>query len=283
MKELLLSTIQNALKEDIGGGDYTSTACVKNTKNKKAQLITKEDCIISGVELAKIIFLEADNSLHIRILKKDGTKVKKNDVILEMSGSPLSILKTERLVLNYMQRMSGIATKTYELNEYIKHTKTKILDTRKTTPLNRLIEKWAVKIGGGINHRFGLYDLIMIKDNHIDFSGGIKNAIKNCCEYLAEKKLDLKIIIEARNLNEVDKIIECGGIKRILLDNFSIAETSKAVSVIKNKFEIESSGGITEKNIANYANCGVDYISVGCITHNVKSIDLSIIAINESN
>jgi nicotinate-nucleotide pyrophosphorylase (carboxylating) len=252
--------IKNSLKEDLKGGDHTSLACIdKNAKNS-AHLIVKDNGIIAGIELAVFIF-------HIV------------DKILIVSGNSQSILLAERLVLNCMQAMSAIASKTNNICRLISTTKTKVLDTRKTTPLNRKIQKWAVKIGGGHNHRFGLFDMIMIKDNHIDFSNGITNAIHKTKQYLKHEKLNLDIIVETRNLNEVNEVLIEGGVRRILLDNFSFSDTKKAVKAINNKFETESSGGITEDNILEYAKCGVDFISLGALTHTIKNFDLSLKAL----
>lgn len=271
--------IENSLKEDIGDGDHTSIATINNNTKKKAILLVKNDGIIAGIELAEKIFNRIDPSLKIEKKLKDGLKVKKGDIAFKIIGNAHSILKSERLVLNCMQRMSAIATKTYQICKIIEGSKTKILDTRKTTPLNRFIEKWAVRIGGGTNHRFGLYDVIMIKDNHIDFAGGIEQAIKKTKEYLKRKKKNLKIIIEVRNIIELEEVLKCGGIDRILLDNFDVSTTKMAVDLINNKYKIESSGGITENTIKEYANCNVDYISLGELTNSIKNFDLSLKAI----
>ena len=265
-----------SLKEDIQSGDHTSLACINKSNISNAEIIAKNSGLIAGVELAKYIFKKVDNKLDLKQHFKDGDSVKKGDVILSISGTTLSILKCERLVLNCMQQMSAIATKTNIICKKIANTKTKILDTRKTIPLNRKIQKWAVKIGGGINHRFSLDDMIMIKDNHIDFCGGIAQAIKTTKKYLIANKLNLDIVVETRNFDEIKEVIDEGGIKRILLDNFDIAQTKKAVELINNQFETESSGGINEKNILEYAKCGVDYISLGTLTHSIKNFDLSL-------
>ena len=268
--------VVESLKEDIQSGDHTSLACINKSNISNAEIIAKNSGLIAGVELAKYIFKKVDNKLDLKQHFKDGDSVKKGDVILSISGPTLSILKCERLVLNCMQQMSAIATKTNNICKKIANTKTKILDTRKTIPLNRKIQKWAVKIGGGINHRFSLDDMIMIKDNHIDFCGGIAQAIQTTKKYLIANKLNLDIVVETRNFDEIKEVIDEGGIKRILLDNFDIAQTKKAVELINNQFETESSGGINEKNILEYAECGVDYISLGTLTHSIKNFDLSL-------
>ena len=268
--------VVESLKEDIQSGDHTSLACINKSNISNAEIIAKNSGLIAGVELAKYIFKKVDNKLDLKQHFKDGDSVKKGDVILSISGPTLSILKCERLVLNCMQQMSAIATKTNIICKKIANTKTKILDTRKTIPLNRKIQKWAVKIGGGINHRFSLDDMIMIKDNHIDFCGGIAQAIQTTKKYLIANKLNLDIVVETRNFDEIKEVIDEGGIKRILLDNFDIAQTKKAVEIINNQFETESSGGINEKNILEYAKCGVDYISLGTLTHSIKNFDLSL-------
>ena len=275
----LKNFIQNALKEDVGDGDHTSLASIPASSTNKAHLLIKDDGIIAGIELAKMIFNEVDSSLEIEQFLQDGDRVKFGDIAFIVKGNSISILKGERLALNCMQRMSAIATKTAYLNTLIKGTNCKLLDTRKTTPLNRTIEKWAVKIGGGVNHRFGLYDMIMIKDNHIDFTLGVSNAIQKTKTYLTKNNKNLDIIVEARNLTEVDEILEEGGVKRILLDNFDFKTTKEAVKMINNKCQTESSGGITEETIAKYAKCGVDFISVGALTHSVVNFDLSLKAI----
>ena len=275
----LKNFITNSLKEDVGDGDHTSLASIPGTATNKAHLLVKDDGIIAGIELAKMIFNEVDSSLEIEQFLQDGDKVKSGDIAFIVKGNSISILTGERLALNCMQHMSAIATKTAYLNTLISGTACKLLDTRKTTPLNRTIQKWAVKIGGGVNHRFGLYDMIMIKDNHIDFAGGIANAIQKTKTYLIEKNKNLDIIVEARNLEEVNEILAEGGIKRILLDNFDYETTKKAVEIIGNNCQTESSGGITETTISEYAKCGVDFISVGALTHSVRNFDLSLKAI----
>jgi nicotinate-nucleotide pyrophosphorylase (carboxylating) len=271
--------IKNALIEDVGDGDHSSLGCISKDTTSKAHLLVKDKGIIAGIELAKMIFKEVDSTLKITPKLQDGDKVNFGDVAFIVEGNSISILTAERLVLNCMQHMSAIATKTNYLNSLIAHTKCKLLDTRKTTPLNRTIEKWAVKIGGGCNHRFGLYDMIMIKDNHIDFAGGIPQAISKIKQYLKNNNKKLEIIVEARNLDEVHQILQQGGVKRILLDNFDYETTKKAVAIIGGKCQSESSGGITEENIAEYAKCGVDFISVGALTHSVLNFDLSLKAI----
>ena len=267
--------IHNAILEDLGDGDHTSRACITKGTKKKAKLIIKDKGIIAGIELAKIIFNYINPKLVFKSFLSDGDNVNKNDIAFEIEGDAISILKSERLVLNCMQRMSAISTKTNFLNSLIKNTNCKLLDTRKTTPNNREIEKWAVRIGGGYNHRFGLYDMIMIKDNHIDYAGGISKAINKTKEYLSSNNKNLKIIIEARNIIEVNQIIETGGIDRILLDNFSIEDTLKSVKLINKKYQTESSGSINEKTIQKYANCGVDFISLGLLTNSIDVFDLS--------
>jgi len=271
--------ISNAIREDVGGGDYSSLACIPESARGKAKLLVKEAGIIAGVEFAKKIFKYVDINLEIETLINDGEEVKYGDVVFYVSGSSLSILKAERLVLNAMQRMSAIATKTNKFVNLLKGTKTKILDTRKTTPGIRAIEKWAVKIGGGENHRFALYDMIMLKDNHIDFAGGITKAIDKTKHYLKENHLDLKIIVEARSLKEIEEILKSANIYRILIDNFSYENTRKAVEMIGDKCLTESSGGITLETARKYADCGVDYISSGALTHSVYNMDLSLKAV----
>lgn len=271
--------ITNALNEDIGDGDHSSLASIPKDATNKAHLLVKDTGLIAGIELAKMIFNEVDSSLKVKQLLNDGDKVKNTDIAFIVEGNSIAILTAERLVLNCMQHMSAIATKTASLNNLLKGTNCKLLDTRKTTPLNRIIEKWAVKTGGGENHRFGLYDMIMIKDNHIDFAGGIAQAIYKTKEYLKTQNKKLEIVVEARNLEEVNQILSEGGVKRILLDNFDFETTKKAVAIIGNKCEIEASGGIDEHSITEYAKCGVDFISVGALTHSVQNFDLSLKAI----
>nr|WP_315188555.1 carboxylating nicotinate-nucleotide diphosphorylase [uncultured Flavobacterium sp.] len=271
--------IANAIREDVGPGDYSSLACIPDTATGKAKLLVKENGIIAGVALAKMIFEYVDPNLEIETFIEDGAAVKYGDVVFHVSGSSQSILKSERVVLNSMQRMSAIATKTQEYVHLIAGTNAKILDTRKTTPGFRAAEKWAVKIGGGENHRFALYDMVMLKDNHIDFAGGITLAIAKTKAYLQENNLDLKIIVEARNLDEIKEILESDGIHRILIDNFNYDDTRTAVALIGNKCQTESSGNINEDTIRLYAECGVNYISSGALTHSVYNMDLSLKAI----
>jgi nicotinate-nucleotide pyrophosphorylase (carboxylating) len=277
-KELDL-IISNAVREDVGGGDYSSLACIPDTAQGKAKLLVKEDGIIAGVEFAKRIFKYVDINLKMETCIEDGEQVSKGDVVFYVSGNSQSILKAERFVLNAMQRMSAIATKTNKFTSLLIGTKTKILDTRKTTPGIRAIEKWAVKIGGGENHRFALYDMIMLKDNHIDFAGGVSKAIHKTKQFLDDNHLDLKIIVEARSMEEIKEILKSDGIYRILIDNFNYEDTRKAVKLIGNQCQTESSGGITLETIKNYADCGVDYISSGALTHSVYNMDLSLKAI----
>lgn len=271
--------IKNAIREDVGDGDHSSLACIPKDAKGKAKLLVKENGIIAGVEFAKMIFKEVDPELQVETFIADGDLVSIGDIVFFVTGNSQSILKAERLVLNAMQRMSAIATKTNKFVDELKGTQTKILDTRKTTPGIRAIEKWAVKIGGGVNHRFALYDMIMLKDNHIDFAGGIDMAIKKTKDYLEKNKLDLKIIVEARSLDEVQQILDHQGIHRILIDNFDYEATEKAVQMIAGQCESESSGGITLQTARKYADCGVDYISSGALTHSVSNMDLSLKAI----
>ena len=271
--------IENSIREDVGTGDYSSLACIPLGAMGKAKLLVKEDGIIAGVALAKMIFEYVDPKMQIEIFIEDGSAVKKGDVVFHISGSSQSILKSERVVLNTMQRMSAIATKTYSFTQLLQGTHTKILDTRKTTPGFRVAEKWAVKIGGGENHRFALYDMIMLKDNHIDFAGGITLAIDKTQVYLKENNLDLKIIVEARDLSEIKEILKSDGIHRILIDNFNYEDTKTAVALIGDKCQTESSGNINEDTMRNYAECGVDYISSGALTHSIYNMDLSLKAI----
>lgn len=271
--------VQNALQEDVGDGDHSALATIPSNKKGKCHLLVKENGILAGVEAAKEIFKIIDPKFKVTVFIKDGTPVKVGNIAFIVEGSTQKLLTAERLVLNVMQRMSGIATKTNYLQTLCEGTKTKVIDTRKTTPCFRFFEKWAVVIGGGSNHRFGLYDMIMLKDNHIDFSGGIIEALDATHAYLKKTKKKLPIEVETRTLTDVKLILNKGGFQRIMLDNYSVADTKKAVALIGNKFEIESSGGITEKTIASYAKCGVDFISVGALTHHVKSMDLSLKAI----
>jgi nicotinate-nucleotide pyrophosphorylase (carboxylating) len=268
--------IINALKEDIGDGDHSSLACVPEAAKGKAKLIIKDEGILAGVELAEKIFNHYDPNLKVTVLIKDGTSVKVGEIALEVEGSSRSILATERLVLNFMQRMSGIATQTNTIVKLLDGCKTQLLDTRKTTPGIRYMEKWAVRIGGGYNHRFALYDMIMLKDNHIDYAGGIKNAIENTHQYLKETGKELKIEVEVRDEKELDEVLEIGGVNRIMLDNFTPQQITKVLSKIPKEFEVEASGGITLETIRSYAETGVDYISVGALTHSFKSLDMSL-------
>ncbi|PCH76097.1 MAG: nicotinate-nucleotide diphosphorylase (carboxylating) [Flavobacteriaceae bacterium] len=277
-KELEL-IISNAIREDIGEGDHSSLACIPSDAMGKAKLLVKDTGIIAGIEFAKRVFLQVDPSMKIETVLKDGDVVKHGDIAFYVTGKSQSILKTERLVLNAMQRMSAIATKTHSFVALLEGTNTKILDTRKTTPGIRALEKWAVKIGGGVNHRFALYDMIMLKDNHIDFCGGVTKAIVKTNEYLASNKLDLKIIVEARSLEEIAEIMQTPGVHRILIDNFDYATTRKAVALIGDYCQTESSGGINENTLRKYAECGVDFISSGALTHSVYNMDLSLKAV----
>ena len=275
-KQLISQFIKNALAEDVGDGDHTSLSTIPAGTKGKAQLIIKEDGILAGIELALAIFEEVDSNLKVDVLIHDGADVKIGDIALTVEGSTHSILIAERLVLNCMQRMSGIATKTNRIVSLLKDTKTKLLDTRKTTPGLRYLEKWAVRIGGGVNHRIGLYDMILIKDNHVDYAGGIENAINAARKYLVEKNKSLQIEIEVRNIGELNEVIEAGGANRIMLDNFNYTDLKAAVQLIDGRFITEASGGITEENVSEYAACGVDYISMGALTHSVKSLDMSL-------
>ena len=275
VNELEDRLIDLAFAEDIGDGDHTTLCCIPETAMGKSHLLIKEDGIHAGVEVAKRVFARFDPEMKVEVLIGDGAHVRKGDIAMVVSGKVRSLLQTERLMLNIMQRMSGIATMTNKYVERLKGTNTHVLDTRKTTPGMRMLEKQAVKIGGGMNHRIGLFDMILLKDNHVDFAGGIANAINRCHEYLREKGLDLKIEIEVRNFDELRQAMECGGINRIMLDNFSVADTRKAVEMVAGRFETESSGGITFDTIRDYAECGVDFISVGALTHSVKGLDMS--------
>lgn len=274
-KELVDKLIDLSFAEDIGDGDHTTLCCIPEEARGKSRMIIKEEGILAGVKIAEEVFNRFDSTLKVEILINDGTKVKPGDVAMVVEGSVRSLLQTERLMLNIVQRMSGIATITHKYMELLKGTKAKVLDTRKTTPGMRILEKMAVKIGGGENHRIGLFDMILLKDNHVDFAGGISNAIDRCHEYLEAKNKDLKIEIEVRSIDELNQALEHGGVNRIMLDNFSVEDTRMAVDLIGGKYEIESSGGITLDTIRSYAECGVDYISVGALTHSVKSLDIS--------
>lgn len=274
-KELVDKLIDLSFAEDIGDGDHTTLCCIPEEARGKSRMIIKEEGILAGVKIAEEVFNRFDSTLKVEILINDGTKVKPGDVAMVVEGSVRSLLQTERLMLNIVQRMSGIATITHKYMELLKGTKAKVLDTRKTTPGMRILEKMAVKIGGGENHRIGLFDMILLKDNHVDFVGGISNAIDRCHEYLKAKNKYLKIEIEVRSIDELNQVLEHGGVNRIMLDNFSVENTRMAVDLIGGKYEIESSGGITLDTIRSYAECGVDYISVGALTHSVKSLDIS--------
>jgi len=271
--------IANAIREDVGDGDHSSLACIPSLAQGKAKLLVKDEGIIAGVAFAKQVFNYVDNNMTVETLIEDGENVKYGDIVFYVKGASQSILKAERLVLNAMQRMSAIATKTKTFVDLLEDTGTKILDTRKTTPGIRALEKWAVKIGGGENHRFALYDMIMLKDNHIDFAGGVGKAISLTKTYLKDTKRDLKIIVEARNLKEIEEILDAGGVYRILIDNFNYEDTRKAVALIGEQCLTESSGGINEKTVRQYAECGVDYISSGALTHSVYNMDLSLKAV----
>ena len=275
VNELEDRLIDLAFAEDIGDGDHTTLCCIPDDAMGKSHLLIKEEGILAGVEVAKKVFARFDDTMDVQVIINDGAHVKPGDIAMVVTGKVRSLLQTERLMLNIMQRMSGIATMTNRYVKRLEGTKTHILDTRKTTPGMRMLEKQAVKIGGGVNHRIGLFDMILLKDNHVDFAGGISNAINRCHAYLKEKGLDLKIEIEVRNFDELQQAIECGGIDRIMLDNFSVADTKKAVDIVAGRYETESSGGITYDTIRDYAECGVDFISVGALTHSVKGLDMS--------
>jgi len=276
MEHLIDELIKLAFAEDVGDGDHTTLSCIPDTAMGKSQLIIKEDGVLAGVEMAIRIFHYFDPSLKVTVFINDGAEVKVGDIALKVEGKVQSLLQTERLMLNVMQRMSGIATTTRSYVKLLEGTKTRVLDTRKTTPGMRMIEKEAVKIGGGVNHRIGLFDMILLKDNHVDFAGGITQAITRAQEYLKTKGKDLKIEIEVRNFDELEEAMQVGGIDRIMLDNFNIENTKEAVRRIAGRFETESSGGITFTTLRAYAECGVDYISVGALTHSVKSLDMSL-------
>lgn len=271
--------ILKALREDIGEGDHTSLSTIPANASGKARLLIKENGVLAGVDIARKVFYHTDDRIAMEQFIEDGTRVKKGDIAFEVSGSSISLLTAERTALNFMQRMSGIATQTRMMVDAIDGLPTKILDTRKTTPLLREVEKEAVRLGGGYNHRFGLYDMILIKDNHIDFAGGIAKAITACHEYMHHKGLRLAVEIETRNLDEVKQVLEHGNVNRIMLDNFSFKMLSEAVKMIGGKYETEASGGITLKTIRQYAECGVDFISVGSLTHHISSLDMSLKAV----
>ncbi|MGV8878815.1 MAG: carboxylating nicotinate-nucleotide diphosphorylase [Sphingobacteriaceae bacterium] len=280
-QEIIQHFIKVALAEDVGDGDHTSLSTIPQGTNGKAKLLVKEDGILAGIELALAIFKAVDEELQTEVLIHDGEAIKKGDIALYVYGNVHSILKAERLVLNCMQRMSAIATQTRHVVDLIKHTQTKVLDTRKTTPGMRCLEKWAVRIGGGVNHRFGLYDMVLIKDNHVDYSGGIVNAIYNAKKYLKENDKSLQVEIEVRNLQELEQVLTTGGIDRIMLDNFNFQDLKMAVKRIGSNYITEASGGITVENVLEYALCGVDYVSMGALTHSVKSLDLSLKSVEE--
>ena len=276
MDNLIDDLIKLAFAEDIGDGDHTTLCCIPETAMGKSRLIVKEDGVLAGVDMAERIFHYFDPELRMEVFIRDGAEVKKGDVAFTVEGKTRSLLQTERLVLNVMQRMSGIATTTRKYVKALEGTKTRVLDTRKTTPGMRMMEKEAVKIGGGVNHRIGLFDMILLKDNHVDFAGGIRQAITRAHDYLKEKGKNLKIEIEVRNFDELKQALEVGGIDRIMLDNFNTDDTRKAVEMINGRYETESSGGITFETLRSYAECGVDFISVGALTHSVKSLDMSL-------
>ncbi len=277
--DILREFFLRSLSEDLGDGDHSSLACITNDTRGRANLLIKEEGILAGIDISKEFFRIIDNDIVIDTLLEDGSHVLPGDIAYYLTGRVQSILKSERLILNIMQRMSGIATKTNEYVSKLKGLHTRVLDTRKTTPGFRYFEKEAVRIGGGVNHRMGLYDMIMLKDNHIDFAGGIEKAIARTKEYLKNRNLSLKVEIEARTLSDVNRIIETGGVDRIMLDNFNINDTITAVKIIAGRYETESSGGITLDTIRSYAECGVDYVSVGALTHHVRSLDMSLKAL----
>ncbi len=277
--ELIEDLLDLAFAEDIGDGDHTTLCCIPESQKGKAQLLVKEEGVLAGVEIAKRVFAKFDPELQVEVLIEDGAHVKPGDIAFYVSGKERSLLQTERIVLNIMQRMSGIATQTNKYAKEIADLHTKVIDTRKTTPGLRILEKMAVKIGGGGNHRIGLFDMILLKDNHIDFAGGIENAVTNAKRYLKEKGKNLKIEVEVRNLDELDQVLKIGGVDRIMLDNFDTETTRKAVKIINGRCETESSGGITFETLRSYAECGVDFISVGALTHSVKGLDMSLKAV----
>lgn len=277
-KEYLLKHIELSLSEDIGDGDHSSLACISKNETNKAKLVAKEEGIICGIDIAREVYALVDKSIKFTAMMKDGDRIKKGDIIFRVEGSAIGILTSERTALNYMQRLSGIATSTNEYVELIKGTGTKLLDTRKTTPSMRLFEKYAVKVGGGYNHRIGLYDMIMLKDNHIDFAGGVENAITKTKEYLKSLGKELKIEVEVRSMEELERVLKIGGVDRIMLDNFTPELLQKAIERIGGKYETESSGGINKDTILSFAKTGVDFISVGALTHQIKSLDLSLVA-----
>jgi nicotinate-nucleotide pyrophosphorylase (carboxylating) len=278
-KRALNRFIKNALAEDVGDGDHTSLSTIPADAIGKARLLVKDNGILAGVELAKMIFRAVDKDLKVKVLMKDGAPIKFGDVAFFVEGRDRSILTAERLVLNCMQRMSGIATTTNQVVKLLEGTKTKVLDTRKTTPGFRMLEKWGVQIGGGVNHRFGLFDMILIKDNHVDYAGGIKNALDAAHNYLKSTNRNLGIEIEVRNLTELQEVLNIGGVVRIMVDNFSYADIRQAVKMVDGRYPIEASGGISPSNVRQYAECGVDYVSLGYLTHSAKSLDLSLKAV----
>lgn len=275
VEELEERLIDLAFAEDIGDGDHTTLCCIPEEAMGKSQLLVKEEGVLAGVEIARKVFDRFDPTLQMEVFIHDGAHVKPGDVAFIVTGKVRSLLQTERLMLNIMQRMSGIATMTAKYVDRLKGTNTRVLDTRKTTPGMRMLEKEAVKIGGGVNHRIGLFDMILLKDNHIDFAGGIANALDRCAEYQREKGLHLKVEIEVRSFDEIRQVLNHGGVDRIMLDNFSVEDTRKAVEMINHRYETESSGGITIDTLRDYAECGVDYISVGALTHSVAGLDMS--------
>ncbi len=278
-REDLLTFIHNALQEDVREGDHTSLSTIPEGALGKAKLLVKDNGILAGVELARLIFETVDSTLKVETFMQDGDAMKVGDIAFYVEGPDRSILTAERLVLNCMQRMSGIATVTRSIVDKLEGTKCKVLDTRKTTPGIRLLEKWAVKIGGGVNHRFGLFDMILIKDNHVDYAGGIKNALFSAQKYVKDKALDIPIEIEVRNLEELKEVLEIGGVIRIMLDNFSFSKIREALEIIDGRFPVEASGGINPDNVREYAETGVNYVSMGYLTHSVKSLDLSLKAV----
>jgi len=275
----LSDIIRNALAEDLGDGDHSALSCIPENARSKAKLLVKEPGIIAGLEVAKMVAHEVDPTLSINLLKKDGEWVNSGEIAFFIEGNSRSLLSAERIILNLMQRMSGIATQTHRITQLISHTKCRVLDTRKTVPGLRAFDKWAVKIGGGVNHRFGLFDMIMIKDNHADYAGGLSNAIQNCKNYLQKTGKDLLIEVETRNLEEIDIALQAGGIHRIMFDNFDFETMKKAVQRVNGLCETEASGGITEENVVQYAETGVDFVSMGCLTHTVRNLDLSLKAV----
>ena len=275
----LTDIIRNALAEDLGDGDHSALSCIPENARSKAKLLVKESGIIAGLEVAQMVAHEVDPTLAINLLKKDGEWVNSGDIAFFIEGNSRSLLSAERIILNLMQRMSGIATQTHRITQLISHTNCRVLDTRKTVPGLRAFDKWAVKIGGGVNHRFGLFDMIMIKDNHADYAGGLANAIQNCKNYLQQTGKDLLIEVETRNLEEIDIALQAGGIHRIMFDNFNFETMKKAVQRVNGLCETEASGGITEENVVQYAETGVDFVSMGCLTHTVRNLDLSLKAV----